>query len=96
MAGYLTVEDKDGNYRVYETPGETWVEIASVGYPDKLAFGEQSIVTASWTADEPTPSGQTIEEAAAEAEAAAAAPEEETATKGKSSEEEPATKSRSR
>jgi hypothetical protein len=72
MSGFITVEDKDGNYRVYETPGETWVEIATEGHPDKLAFGELSIVTASWAAEQPEPKGKTIEEAAAEEEAKAA------------------------
>jgi hypothetical protein len=73
MSGFITVKDKDGNYRVYETPGETWVEIASAGYPDKLAFGDLSIVSAEWTdgEDAPEPQGKTIEEAAADAEAKA-------------------------
>jgi len=90
MAGFITVKDKDGNYRVYETPGETWVEIAASGYPEKLAFGELSIVSAEWTAGDeaPEPQGKTIEEAAAEAEAKAAeeaAAPEETTTKAKAS-----------
>lgn len=68
MSGFITVEDKDGNYRVYETPGETWVEIASAGYPDKLAFGELSIVSVTWAPEQPEPKGKTIDEAHEEAE----------------------------
>jgi hypothetical protein len=97
MAGWLVLtfaEDENGDQaqEKYKSAGETWLAVATPGYPTNFAFGETGgVVEAVFVPDDPedeegegpTLKGKTRAELAAEAEqkaaAEAAAPAEEEA-----------------
>jgi hypothetical protein len=80
MSGWLVLRFADDTYQVYETPGESRVEISKNGYPLTVGFSAEGLTSVDWSAEEPTVKGQTVEEAQAAAdEKAAKAPDEKAA-----------------
>jgi hypothetical protein len=83
MSGWLVLkfdEDENGNQaeEKFKSAGETWLQIATPGYPTNFAFGSGGLVSAEWLEveadqDEEGPElrGKSRAELAAEAETAA-------------------------
>jgi hypothetical protein len=90
MSGWLVLTYDNDGYEMFESVGDSRLEIAKQGHPEqRVVGGAYGPITVEWFDEEPEPKGKTLaeataaeeEKAQAEAEKAAAAEEKAAAKK---------------
>ena len=71
MAGWLVLTYANDAHELFESEGDSFIEVAQAGYP-KRQFAETGVVSVEWFAEEPKLKGKTVDEVEAEEEAKAA------------------------